>query len=278
MVKHQRRSHQRGLHGNEILDDCTSESDIGEIPDTPTQTAMSWGVVPSQQLPEGNTMHRAASFADFGGQQMSQFNMHQFQHRHSITGDVNNYGAQPHPGMMQRNQSISHQPFYVVEQGNPAIATMNTNMSPSFQVPRGQMERPTVEIPYNTQGMTTPATSSPGFSPTSGQSPAMPEGLYTHASHAATYALHNATAVEQQPMVQYPNQISQQPSNQGANEQYPSPQAEADQWYQYQAPVEVATIGQIPAYGSGIYDLYAGPKLEFDDPSMQLPSSRIETM
>ncbi|KAJ3472556.1 hypothetical protein NLG97_g10895 [Lecanicillium saksenae] len=62
---------------------------------------------------------------------------------------------------------------------------------------------------------------------------------------------------------------------QGATEHYPSPQTETDQWYQYQAPVEVATIGQLPAYGSGIYDLYGGPKIEFDDPSMQLPSSRI---
>jgi hypothetical protein len=278
MVKHQRRSHQRGLHGNEILDDCTSESDIGELPGTPTQTAMSWGVVPSQQLPEGSMMHRAASFADFDGQQMNQFNMQHFQHRHSVTGDVSDYTIQTHPAMIQRAHSSSHQPFYVVEQGNPAIATMNTNMSPSFHVPRGQMERPTVEISYNTQGMTTPATSSPGFSPTTGQSPAMAEGLYTHAPHAATYALHNAAAVAQQPMVQYTNQISQQHPNQATNDQYPSPHAEADQWYQYQAPVEVATIGQLPAYGSGIYDLYGGPKIEFDDPSMQLPSSRIETM
>jgi hypothetical protein len=278
MVKHQRRSHQRGIHGHEILDDCASESDIGELPGTPTQTAKSWGVVPSQQLPEGNMAHRAASFADFGGQQMNQFNMQQFQHRHSINGDVSDYTAHAHPAMVQRAQFISHQPFYVVEQGNPAIAAMNTNMSPFFQVPRGQMERPTVENSYNTQGMTTPATSSPGFSPTSGQSPAMAEGLYIHAPHAATYALQNAATIEQQPMVQYTNQISQQPSHQGTNDQYPSPQTETDQWYQYHTPVDVATIGQIPAYGSGIYDLYAGPKLEFDDPSMQFPSSRIETM
>jgi len=209
---------------------------------------------------------------------MSQFNMQGLEQRHSITGDVSDYTVQSHPGMFQRTQSISHQPFYVVEQEDPAIATTNTYMSSPFQVPRGQMKQTTAETSYNAQGMTTPATSSPGFSPTSGQSPAMPEGLYTHASHAATYALHNATAVEQQPMVQYPNQISQQPSNQGANEQYPSPQAGADQWYQYQAPVAVATIGPTPAYGVGIYDLYAGLKLEFGDPSMQLPSSRIETM
>ena len=37
--------------------------------------------------------------------------------------------------------------------------------------------------------------------------------------------------------------------------------------------MEVTTIGQLPAYGTGVYDL-CGPKIEFDDPTMQLPSSR----
>jgi hypothetical protein len=56
------------------------------------------------------------------------------------------------------------------------------------------------------------------------------------------------------------------------------PQPENEWGYQYQPPVEVATIGQIPAFGSAVYDMYSGPKLEFDDPTMQLPSSRVETM
>ncbi len=45
----------------------------------------------------------------------------------------------------------------------------------------------------------------------------------------------------------------------------------------YQAPVEVTTIGQIPAYGSGVYEPW-GPKMDFDDATMQLPSVRIENM
>ncbi|KAJ6788465.1 hypothetical protein PWT90_10776 [Aphanocladium album] len=266
MVKHQRRSHQRGLHPNDIMDDCTSESDMGEAPPTPTQSSMSWpvsAIVPGQAMPHGNVMHRAASFPDFN-QQMHQYNMQ----------NVGDYSVPQHPVMIQRSQSIQ-QPFYVVEQGNPGVATMNTNIHPSFQVPRGQTERQNsvVEMAYTSQGMTTPLTSSPGFSPVAGQSPTIRDGLYTHAAQDNAYAMHNAAAVEQQPMIQYAQQMPQH--THGANEHYPSPQAETEQWYQYQAPVEVATIGQLPAYGSGIYDLYGGPKIEFDDPSMQLPSSRI---
>ncbi|KAJ2966264.1 hypothetical protein NQ176_g10231 [Zarea fungicola] len=276
MVKHQRRSHQRGFNSHEMMDDCSSDSDMGESPSTPTQSHMSWpvpaAIVPGQTLPQGNhMMHRAASFSDFN-QQMHQYNM-------QAVGD---YSIQQHPAMIQRAQSMSipQQPFYVVEQGNPGVATMNTNMhGQSFHVPRGQVERQNsvVELAYTTaQGMTTPITSSPGFTPIAGQSPNMRETLYTHAPQDATaFAAmqHNAAAVEQQPMIQYTQPMPQQ--TQVANEPYPSPAAETEQWYQYQAPVEVATIGQLPAYGSGIYDLYSGPKIEFDDPSMQLPSSRI---
>jgi hypothetical protein len=42
--------------------------------------------------------------------------------------------------------------------------------------------------------------------------------------------------------------------------------------------VEVATIGQLPVFGSGVFDLYGGPKIEFDDPSMQMPSERVATL
>ncbi len=73
------------------------------------------------------------------------------------------------------------------------------------------------------------------------------------------------------------------PAPQGPPEHHfqQAPQAQPEGWYngvQYQPPVEVATIGQIPAFGSaGVYDPW-GPKVEFEDPSMQLPSARIENM
>ncbi|KAH6676137.1 hypothetical protein F5X68DRAFT_235339 [Plectosphaerella plurivora] len=75
---------------------------------------------------------------------------------------------------------------------------------------------------------------------------------------------------------QQPQQVAQYPS--------PSPQppqaVPAEEYWNgvpYQAPVEVATIGSLPTFGSGVYDIW-GPKIEFEDPSMQLPSARIENM
>lgn len=292
MVKHQRRSHQRGLHPNELLDDCTSESDSGESPSTPTQPSMSWplhGVVPSQAMAsQGPVLHRAASFADYG-HHMAGYNMHdQYQHRHSL-GDVHEYHSQApeqHHNIqaIQRTQSMSQQPYYVIEQSNPAIATMNASQVQQHYVPRQHVERPTVEIPYTATNLTSMHSSPGSFSPASGHSPSMPDGLYTHqAPQSATYALHNATPVEQQqPMVSYAQQMPQSASQpqppMAVQAQQTSPHSEHEQWYQYQAPVEVATIGQLPPFGSGVYDLYGGAKIEFDDPSMQLPSSRIETM
>lgn len=268
MVKHQRRSHQRGLHPNEIMDDCTSESDLGESPATPTQSSISWPmhVVSHPAMAHGHPMHRAASFADFG-QHMSQYGMNQqIMHRHSMPAEAQDYPGQEHmpivrPGMPQH-------PYYVIDQSNPGIATMNTDMSQAYQVPRQQVDR--IDIPgYNGGSITSISSSPSSFSPSAGQSPAIQDGLYTHQPQSAPYAIQDASSIEQQnPMVSYTQQISQVQSNQTEN----------GSWYQYQPPVEVATIGQLPPYGSGVYDIYGGPKIEFDDPTMQLPSSRIETM
>ncbi|KAM0670903.1 hypothetical protein ACQRIU_001308 [Beauveria bassiana] len=154
---------------------------------------------------------------------------------------------------------------------------------PSFQEPHIQSERPrngVVEMAYTTQGKRTPITSSPGFSPVAGQSPAAicDSGLYTHAgpSQGGQYAVHNPAAVEQQLIIQHAPQQQQQPQQlQQHGGHYPSPQAESEQWYQYQAPVEVATIGQLLAYGSGMYDLYGGSKIEFDDPYRSPHNTRL---
>lgn len=311
MVKHQRRSHQRGLHPNEILDDCTSDSESGDSPSTPKHTGMSWpphGMMGSHPgMSHGHTLHRAASFADFG-QQMHNYNLPpQYGHRHSLSGGPHEFHGQQvqeqHPGvqMLHRTASMPQQPYYVTDSGNPGVATMNTNPMPGqYQVPRQQVERLPLEIPYSAPGITGSIQSSPSsFSAASGRSPSTQDGFYTHqAPQAATYALHSASPVEQsQPMVQYPQQISQQPINPPqqiptqAPQQAPAPAAEqyqqppnhpeAEQWYNgvpYQPPVEVANIGGLQPYGSGVYDIW-GPKPEFvEDTSMQLPSARIENM
>lgn len=319
MVKHQRRSHQRGLHPNEMLDDCTSDSESGESPATPKHSGMQWpvqGVMSAgpQPMAHGHGLHRAASFAEFG-HQMGQYNAipQHYGHRHTVSGGHHEFHGQPvapqHPGVQMLHRTASMpQSYYVTEQSNPGVATMNTNpMAQQYQIPRQPVERLPLEIPYSAPGLAASIQSSPtSFSAASGRSPSTQEGFYTHQpTQAATYALHAASPVEQQQaqqtMVSYPSPIPQQlpqqtvgspqqgmptptPSQDSTapSEQYqqPTPQPEGEQWYSnvpYQAPVEVATIGQIPTYGSGVYDPW-GPKIEFEDPSMQLPSARIANM
>lgn len=290
----------------------------------------------------GHVLHRAASFADFG-QHMNNYGMsqpQQYAHRHSLSsgGGAHEYHGLPsqqhpmhphdhaqhaqqqqHPGvqMLQRTPSIPQHPYYVTEQNNPGVATMNTSPHPSqgpmqpqyHQVPRQAVERLPLEIPYNTgAGMNASIQSSPStFSAASSRSPNTQDGFYTHApaAQAATYALHTASPVDQQPpqMVTYQGQMAPQPQQmnqpppppqqvvqQSAQQQqhaqsphqYQPPQAQPVEqgWYAavpYQPSVEVTTIHQIPTYGSTVYDPW-GPKIEYEDPTMQMPSARIETM
>jgi hypothetical protein len=331
MVKHQRRSHQRGIHSSEI-DDSMSETGSEDSPATPKSHSMPW---PPQGMPmmghHGHHLHRAQSFADFG-QHMNGFNIQQqYGHRHSLSsGGAHEYHGHPqhqgplpheqhqpqqpqhqqhqqHPGvhMLQRTASLPQHSYFVTEQNNPGVATMNTNphaaaapMHAQYQqVPRQGVERLPLEIPYSSApGLTGSIQSSPSsFSAASGRSPSTQDGFYTHAptAQAATYALHTASPVEQQQpqMVSFQSQMSQAPPPQAVQQppqtqqtapeyQQQHTQAEEQQWYNgvaYQPPVEVATIGQLPAYGSNVYDPW-GPKIEFEDPSMQLPSARIENM
>ncbi|KAK6824714.1 C2H2 finger domain-containing protein [Apiospora arundinis] len=315
MVKHQRRSHQRGIHSSEI-DDCTSESDGGESPTTPRLSAMHWpqGVsLGGHPGIHGHGLHRAASFADFG-QHLGGYGMQQFNHRHSVSSGPHEYHGQSiqeqqqqqahqhqhqhqhqqqqqqqHPGaqLLHRTTSMPQHSYYVTEHSNPGVATLNTNPMSAYQVPRQQVERLPLEIPYSAAGLAGSIQSSPStFSPASGRSPsAHQDGFYTHQpAQTATYALHSTSPVvehpPQQPMVQYAQQIPQPlPASQAVPSQAPAAQQE-EHWYNgvaYQAPVEVATIGQLPTYGSGVYDPWA-IKPDFDDPSMQMPSARLETM
>ncbi|KAH8677586.1 hypothetical protein BX600DRAFT_430930 [Xylariales sp. PMI_506] len=295
MVKHQRRSHQRGIHSSE-LDDCTSESDGTESPSTPKMTEMHWPPVAMAGM-HGHSIHRSSSFADFGQQMHSYGVQQQFAHRHSIsTGAAHDFHGQPmheqqhpNPHILHRTVSMPQHPHFVTEHGNPGVATMTTNPMPGYQVPRQHPERLPLEIPYTAAAVTGSLQSSPcTFSPASGRSPSIiQDGFYTHQpAQAATYALQTTSPVEshQQPMMQYTQQFAQQIQGpgQGPPQSHPSePVHHEEQWYNgmpYQAPVEVATIGQLPTYGSGnVYDPW-GLKPDFEDPSMQLPSARLETM
>ncbi|KAH8670285.1 hypothetical protein BGZ60DRAFT_375553 [Tricladium varicosporioides] len=309
MVKHQRRSHQRGVHSSELEDGETSDSDSGESPSTPQHSGqMQWPqsvAVPNHSvIQHGPHIHRAHSFADFGHHQIDGYPMQQnFTHRHSLSGGAQAFNPaiqeQPHPNpMMHRAPSLpAHSSYYVPEQNNPGVATLNTNPPPiqTYQIPRQHMEGQSHEI----------LQSSPSsYSSASRASPVSQDPYYTHhPAQSATYALHTSSPIEQQqPIIQYqqlpqqhlPQQQQQQqqqqqpqpmptPVQQTAHvpEQYHPTASQEGQWYEnvaYQPPVEV--ISQIQGFPQ--QHVFHNPwvqKLEaYDDPSLQLPSARIENL
>ncbi|KAL6405797.1 hypothetical protein AUP68_10936 [Ilyonectria robusta] len=148
---------------------------------------------------------------------------------------------------------------------------------------------------YPPSGIAASIQSSPStFSAASVHSPLVQNGFYPHQQqHAPSYTLQAVSPVDyQHSMPSYPQSMhhamsqAQQPVTSQAqqnqtptteNYHQPAAQSQEEHWPQYQPPIEATTIGQLPAYGPGVYDLY-GPKIEFDDPTMQLPSSRIESL
>lgn len=297
MVKHQRRSHQQGMNPNDI-DDCSSDSDDDESPSTPQHSSMTWSphdmVSMGQTAPNGS-LHRASSYADFESQVHGHHMPAHYAHRHGIPTTVpHEYHGHTvpdqhaHVQLVHRAAAIPRQAYYVTEQGNPGVATMTSSLPPHYHLSQ-HVERPALEMPYSAPGIPTSIQSSPStFSATSVPSPMVQDGFYAH--QPTTQAAY--TAAEAQPaMVQYHHPVQHhmaqaqqpvvsQPQHMPATtEHYPPPSAhpQQEQWSNYDPPIEVTTIGQLPAYGSAVYDIYA-PKLEFDDPSLQLPSSRLASM
>lgn len=295
MVKHQRRSHQRGIHSSELDDGETSDSDSGESPSTPQHSGMQWPqsvTVPTHSvMSHGHQMHRAHSFADFGQQPMEPFQIQpNYGHRHSLSGGAHNYHAaipeHPHqPPMTQRAPSLpaSHSSYYVPEQNNPGVATLNTN-PPPIQ---------TYHIPQRHQSHEALQSSPSSYSSVSRASPVSQDPYYAHhPAQVATYALHNSPSVDQgQPMIQFQQQhLSHQqqsppvvqPQIQHVQEQYhQSPQE--GQWYDsvaYQAPVEVVSVGHIQSFPQThvFHDPWIQKIETYDDPSLQMPSARIENL
>ena len=294
MVKHQRKTHQRGLHSSELDDGETSDSDSGESPATPQHSSqVHWPqslTIPTHSvMPHGHQLHRAHSFADFGQQHINGYSTQQnYSHRHSVSSTFHpSIPEHGHPNsMMHRAPSLpAHSSYYVPEHNNPGVATLHTNPPPiqTYQLPRHQPSQEMLQ-------------SSPSsYSSTSRASPVSQDPYYTHhAVQSATYALHNASPVEQQSMVQYHQQLPQhmtqaQPMPNPppqivthVQEQYHQPAPQNGQWYEnvaYQSPVEV--VAHISPYQQThvVFHDPWGVKLEaYDDPSLQLPSARIENL
>ncbi|KAL4727378.1 hypothetical protein ACLX1H_006290 [Fusarium chlamydosporum] len=285
------------VHTNVPMMAALRDSDDDESPSTPQHSSMTWSphdMVSMGQAPNG-ALHRAASYADFESQVHGHHMPPQYGHRQGIPATVPHEYHGPtvpephaHVQLVHRSAAMPRQAYYVTEQGNPGVATMTSSLPAHYHLSQ-QVERPAMEMPYSTPGIPTSIQSSPStFSATSVPSPMVQDGFYAH--QPAPQPAYT-TAEAQPAMVQYhqpiqhhmaqPQQaVVSQPQHMSATtEHYHAPPShpQQEQWSHYDPPIEVTTIGQLPAYGSAVYDIYA-PKIEFDDPSLQLPSSRLASM
>ncbi|KAH8178299.1 zinc finger, c2H2 type domain-containing protein [Sarocladium implicatum] len=299
MVKHQRRSHQRGLLSNDILDDCSSDSDGGESPMTPRMSNSSWSTPAAEDRyaqPAPQPLRRALSYNDNVQQHYAvsaSYPARAVSHGRHDPSDMGLVNHTNMVSMMQRTAGPTPEAYYVTEQHNPGVATMNTSgFHRSFHHPRN-VEQGTVNLSYGAQPIEEVRNSPGRYSLSSGRSPAPQGGLYAPPVQTVSYSMPATPALEHPgPMVQYAQQMPQhmgraqhalpvravQTGTPNGSYHQPSPPIEAEPWYQYQPPIEVTTIGQLPVFGSGVFDMYGGPKIEFEDPSMQMPSARVDTL
>lgn len=291
MVKHQRRSHQRGIHSAEIDDGDTSDSDSGDSPSTPSHSSVHW---PQAIHSVQHGIQRAQSYSDFG--HPAEYSPAPYAHRHSLSGSTHDYHGlgsvqdQYHsPSLIQHAGVVSSNTYYIAEQSNPGVATMNTSSItsvPRYHIPIHASER---QAPYPVQALPGSVQTSPGGYSAKSRSPTSNDIYYTHhqAQSIQPYPLPSTPMDPNQHLMQYQQQsvhhpheepmvLSVPPSNQAQAHYHAPPE---QHWYanQYQEPVEV--ISSAHSYTSaGFYDPW-GTKIEaFDDPSMQLPSARIATL
>ncbi len=289
MVKHQRRSHQRGIHSSELDDGETSDSDSGDSPTTPEHFGQIQWLQTSTPHPivqgNGHTIHRAHSFNDFNQQHVNGYSIPQnFGHKQNLSGGTHNY----HEVHDQNSLAVPRAPmqqhsYYIPEQGNPGVATMNTNANTAmrqYQMPQQQVRR---SISYPPQSVPS-VQSSPGTYSSSCRSPIPQEVYYTHhpAQPTGAYSIHNSP-IDQQSMIQYPQQTTPMPQAPTlgstplitqVQEQYQQiPQEQ--HWYAnapYQEPVQVS-----PAH-HGLYNAWVEKIDTYGGIQHALPSVRCETL
>lgn len=142
MVKHQRCCHQHDIRSSELPNGDTSDPDCGEAPATPQQSPQAqWPlnivISPRSVMPPRSHIHRAHFFAEFGQQQIDEFPpVPTYVHKHSRSGGAQTYNL-PNSEHTQHNQCMfrtpsppAHSSFYVPEQNNARVATLNTNPPP----------------------------------------------------------------------------------------------------------------------------------------------------
>lgn len=288
MVKHQRRSHQRGIHSSEVDDGDSSDSDSGDSPSTPRHSnhlqwpnalSLAHGVVPMGLAHHaGAHLSRPQSLNDYPHMDSFPIGQTYGHHRSSFAAPQYNSPLQDaENSTMNRIASLPHPGgYFMTDQNNPGIATLNTNPAPlPTYIPRQQID--------NKEGILHSNPSSP-----STNSRASPEAYYSQQSHQPNYSLHNsnhldqATLIQQyQPIPQHlqsqHHQIIPQMSHQGqVQAQFQPPASDHTPWYeagQYQQP---ELIGVYPT--SSFQPFIEKMESYADDPAFQLPSARLDTL
>ncbi|KAL5344866.1 hypothetical protein ACLOAV_010263 [Pseudogymnoascus australis] len=292
MVKHQRRSHQRGggVNSSELEDGDT----IAIHPQLVTQahwpqdlnTVITHNVVQSHQA-----IHRSHSFAEFGHHNQGYVGSEVYPVRHSLSESPQHYQHrslslqdQRHPqDLIQRQPTIHQQhPYFISDQNNPNLH-IHTYMARPM---------PDRQLPYNSQPIPGPDGSSDTYFALSARTPPPPDLYYApQPLQKFEYPVHQQSPIDQVPVVQYQQQhapMAHAPAQAIPN---PSPvapqphqqfqqQTPQEQWYA-QAPFQepVGVISAINSYTSaGLYDPWQVKLEAFEDPSMQLPSARCENL
>ncbi|KAG7001793.1 hypothetical protein FOFC_20925 [Fusarium oxysporum] len=272
--------HRWRLHQQEMSPNDSSDSDDDGSPSTPQ--------LPMNQGDSNGPLHRASSYADFESQVHGYHIPQHRDNRQGIPASVpHEYHGTPVPDQytpvqpVHRATTMTQEVYYVTEAENPGVATMTNTVPPHYQLSQ-QGERPPMEIPYSALGTAMSVQSSPStVSATSVPSPTIPEGFYAHqpgSQPAYTAAESQPAMIEYQQLIQQP-MVSQLQYIPATTRYYAPPPAHSqqEQWPYYHPPIEVTTTGQLPAYGPAVYDIY-GPKIEFEDPSLQPLSIRLASM
>lgn len=301
MIKHQRRAHQQGLQPGDMSETYDMDSDYVESPHTPYQPAgVTW---PLQVVPEQGPMPDGVSLADVAHSD-SEYSLASPYRRRSSASQVSmvalDMEAPSAVHVQHEGSGMSKSPVYVADQGKSGMAAMHTSSIPrTYYVGHAQDDRPRIDMGFPVHEIRIPEEQSPGgMSAASAQSSNfVTESCSGQSISSAASSFYDAPSVDDQTtMVQYaqhPPHGIDHAAPQGVgfhNKPTAIHQAQAGfhhhpaapgvaLWGEYQpSPMEMTTIGHMPAFGSGMFGLYLEPKLDFDDPSMQLPSARLECL
>lgn len=274
MVKHQRRSHQHGIHPSELYGGDTSDSE-GESPSTPQQLRQLQfppnAISSRSAMPVRHQLHREHFFADFGHQQSQPYPLpHRYGHGHNLSSGPQAFNSPipEHNPLISRAPSLpAHSSFYVTEQNNPGVwATLGMN----------PLQYQTCQLSRQRQSQEMHQSSLSSYSLVLRASP-LGEPYYDQpTAQVARRAIHSSPRAELMHAVQF-----QQPLAQSlAQQQYQPSPSQDGLWYEnvsYQSPIEI--VSQMQAYQERIS---ANPWIEkieaYDDLSLQMPRMRIENL